>query len=395
MIELSHLIAGPYGPQLLASEGAVVIKVERPGGELARHREPLRHGKGGSISAHYVAYNEGKQSIVLDLKNPQGLSVLHSLIAGANVFVTNFRLAALARLGLDPKTLRRRYPSLIIACISGYGFERAGDFADRAGLAMVAEATSGVTALTRDHAGNPVWCGYPLGDVIAGMTAHCAILLALRNQERSGVGRIIDLGLVDCALPLAAIALARIQLADDELASFAAANDFHGVPYGVYPASDGFVTLGVNSDIFWRRLCTAMERADLGTDPRYATYVERAKRQAEVNAITSDFTSSFTRAQVVAKLAEVDVPAASVLSTREVLANDYVKGRGGLREVDDGVGGTVMLPVNPAYPEASSMPRVPRLDEHRGEILSARLGLGPADVDRLEQAGAFGKSLNR
>ena len=390
VIELSHLIAGPYSPQLLASEGALVIKVERPGGELSRHREPMRHGNGGSVSAHYASYNQGKQSIVLDLKNDEGLSTLHGLIASANVFVTNFRHAALKRLGLDPKTLLERYPALVIACVSGYGFERSGEYADRAGLAMVAEATSGVTALTRDHAGNPVWCGYPLGDVLAGMTAHSAILLALRNQDRFGVGRIIDLGLVDCALPLAAIALARIQLADEELSAFAAANDYHGVPYGVYPASDGFVNIGVNSDVFWRRLCAAMERTDLGTDPRYATYIERAKRQSEVNAITSAFSSSLTRAELTAKLTEVDVPAASVLTTHEVLNNEYVKQRGLLHQVDDGIGGTLTLPVNPAYPDPTYMPRIPRLDQHRSEVLASRLGLTAADIERLERAGAFG-----
>lgn len=391
VIELTHLIAGPYCAQLLAEEGADVIKVEPPTGELSRLREPMRHGEGGSVSAHYVALNRGKQSIVLDLKNDDGIRLLHELLASADVFVTNMRGAALGRLGIHPNALHERYPRMVIACISGFGLENAGEYADRAGLAMVAEAMSGTTGLTRDHSGSPVWCGFALGDVLAGMSAHAAILLALRNQERHGVGRVIDLSLVECALPMVSVALARVQLADATLSSFAGSNDFHGVPYGAFPASDGFVNIGVNGDAFWRRLCAAMERPELATDERYATYIERAKRQSEVHGITEAFTRAHTREQVVAKLNDADVPVAGILSMNEVLDLEFFKGRGALLEVDDGIGGTVTLPADPARFDATAgMPSVPRLGQHRDKVLSEQLGLGPKDVSRLEQAGAFG-----
>lgn len=392
VIELTHLIAGPYCGQLLAEEGAQVIKVEPPGGELSRSRAPLREdAHGHTVSAHYGALNRGKQSIALDLKNAEGLKVVHCLLESANVLITNMRAAALERLGIHPETLHKRYPRLVIACISGFGMEDAGEFADRAGLALVAEAMTGATGLTRDHAGNPVWCGFALGDILAGMTAHGAILLALRNQERHGMGRILDLGLIECTLPMVSVALARVQIADAALSAFAGSNDFHGVPYGAFPASDGFINIGVNRDDFWRRLCVAMGRPELGTDDRYATYVERAKRHDDVNAITETFTRAHTRAEITTKLNEADVPVAAVLSMNEVLNDEYLRQRGALQEVDDGLGGTLRLPADPSrFRTGQEQLRLPRLGEHRVAVLEKELGLCSAEIARLESAGAFG-----
>jgi crotonobetainyl-CoA:carnitine CoA-transferase CaiB-like acyl-CoA transferase len=211
VIELSHLIAGPHCGQLLAEEGATVIKIEPPDGELTRHREPMRHSDLGTISGYFGALNRGKKSVAIDLKNAEGMKILHALLARADVVLTNMRGGALKRLGLFPDELLERYPRLVIACITGFGLKDAGPYAERAGLAMVAEAMSGTTSLTRDHEGNPVWCGFAMGDILAGMTAHSAILLALRNQQRYGRGRVLDLSMVECSLPMVCVALAREQ----------------------------------------------------------------------------------------------------------------------------------------------------------------------------------------
>lgn len=392
VIELSHLIAGPYCGQLLAEEGATVIKVEPPQGELTRHREPIRHSEEGSISGYFGALNRGKQSIALDLKNESGLEILHGLLASADVLVTNMRGGALKRLGLYPDDLVKQYPRLIIACISGFGLNNAGRFTERAGLAMVAEAMSGTTSLTRDHSGNPVWCGFAMGDILAAMTAHAAILLALRNQERHGVGKVLDLSMVECALPMVSVALAREQSASDELRAFAGSNNFHGVPYGVFPASDGFVNIGVNRDDFWKRLCEAMGKPELGSDPRYETYIERAKRQLEVHQLTEEFTRQFTRDEIVTKLNAVDVPVASILTMPELTEDEYMNLRGAFRTVQDGIGGTMRLPIDPTqFGGAPGSDQVPLLGQHRDMVLRNELDLDAQDIDRLEQAGAFGE----
>ncbi len=393
VIELSHLIAGPYCAQLLAEEGASVIKIEPPEGELTRHREPMRHADGKTISGYFGALNRGKQSLALNLKSAAGSDTLHRLLEGSDVLVTNMRGGALERLGLHPDELIKRYPRLIIACISGFGLRDAGKYTERAGLAMVAEAMSGTTSLTRDHEGNPVWCGFAMGDILAAMTAHSAILLALRNQAEYGIGRVLDLSMVECSLPMVCVALAREQSASAELRAFAGSNNFHGVPYGAFPAADGFVNIGVNRDDFWKRLCEAMQRPELAEDPRYATYVERAKRQQEVHQLTEAFTRRHTREEVVRKLNAVDVPVASILTIGELTSDEYMRMRGAFRVVRDGIGGTMLLPVDPTrFTPAEGSDLVPRLNEHRDSVLKRELNLSPADIVRLEREGAFGKT---
>jgi formyl-CoA transferase len=391
VVELCHLIAGPYCCQMLADEGATVIKVEPPEGELTRHRAPARHSAEGEVTAYYASLNRGKQSIVLDLKNPEGATLMAKLIASADVFVTNMRISALERLGLHPKKLRERHPRLIVAAISGFGIDNAGEHGNRAGLAIVAEAMSGATGLTRDHSGNPVWCGFALGDITAAVAAHAGILLALRNQERFGVGRLLDLGLVECMLPMVSVAMGRVQVEGEGVSGFTGSNSFHGIPYGAFPAADGAVNIGVNRDDFWRRLCTAMGKPELGTDPRYATYVERAKRQKEVHELTEAFTRRHTRAEIVAKLVEVDVPVAAILGMKEVIRDDHLNTRGALWNVDDGIGGSFTLPANACWLERPEHPlRIPRLGENRDGILQSELGLSKGEIAQLGNSGAFG-----
>jgi crotonobetainyl-CoA:carnitine CoA-transferase CaiB-like acyl-CoA transferase len=391
VVEMCHLIAGPYCCQMLADEGAQVIKVEPPGGELTRHRPPARQADDGEVTAYYASLNRGKESVVLDLKNPEGAGVLNGLLSSADVFVTNMRASALERLGFHPNALRDRFPRLVIVCISGFGMENSGEYADRAGLAIVAEAMAGATGLTRDHSGNAVWCGFALGDIMAAVSAHAAILLALRNQDRHGVGQLIDLGLVESMLPMVAVALSRAQVEENAVSDFAGSNNFHGIPYGAFPCSDGAVNIGCNRDDFWRRLCVAMGRPELGSDERYAKYIERVRRQKEVHAITEEFTRAHTRAEITAKLIEVDVPVAGILSMKEVVANKYLRKRGALRQVDDGFGGTFTLPANAAwFEDTGDIPRVPRLGEQRDAVLTRELGLSASDIARLDQSGAFG-----
>ena len=391
VVELAHLIAGPYCCQMLADEGATVVKIEPPGGELTRHRQPVRSTELGDVTAYYASLNRSKQSVVLDLKHPEGAEIMQRLIEGADVFVTNMRVSALERLGLHPSELHKRFPRLIVACISGFGMENSGESAGRAGLAIVAEALSGATGLTKDQSGNPVWCGFALGDITASVSAHAAILLALRDKDRYGVGKLIDLGLVECMLPMISVAMGRAQVQEQLVSDFEGSNSFHGIPYGAFPASDGAVSIGVNRDDFWERFCIAMGRPELGYDPRYATYSERLKRQKEVHALTEEFTRSHTRAQITQKLIDVDVPVAPILSMEEVVKDKYLLDRGALWNVEDGVGGVFTLPANTAWFEKPEhTPRIPRLGEHNESVLTGQLGLTVDQVARLKSDGAFG-----
>ncbi|EWT07330.1 hypothetical protein N864_05535 [Intrasporangium chromatireducens Q5-1] len=389
VVELCHLIAGPYCGMLLADEGADVVKVEPPQGELTRSREPIRVTEQGTMSGYFASLNRRKRSISLDLKNAAGAELFHELMQDADVFLTNMRGGALSRLGIHPEQLRERYPSLIVVSMSGFGLYNTGEDPNRAGLAMVAEAVSGTTALTRDREGRPTWCGFALGDIVTGMTAHSSVLLGLRERDITGQGRLVDLALTECALPLATVALARVQSSSAELSKVAGANDFHGVPYGTFEASDGFFNVGVNRDDFWARLCQAMGRPELTTDPRYATYVERASRQHEVEALLEDWSMRLTREEVVRTLTEADVPVAPVLTMSEVTDYDHFRARGTFIEVDDTIGGTLRQPTDPTGFAVNAPARVPRLGEHRDEVLG-ELGLDATEINKVAERGAFG-----
>lgn len=394
VVELCHLIAGPYVGMLLADEGADVVKVEPPQGELTRSREPIRTSEQGSMSGYFASLNRRKRSVAVDLKTDGGADLLHRLLADADVFITNMRGAALGRLGVHPEELRARYPKLVVVSMSGFGLANSGPDVNRAGLAMVAEAISGTTGLTRDREGRPTWCGFALGDILTGMTAHASVLLGLRERDRTGEGRLIDLSLTESTLPLATVALARVQSTDANLAKVAGANDFHGVPYGTFAAADGFYNIGVNRDDFWARVCQAMGRPDLGSDPRYATYLERASRQREVEALLEEWSTGLTREQVVDALMAVDVPVAPVLTMAEVLDSEHFAARGTFIDVDDAIGGHLRQPNDPTGFGLTSPARVPHLGEHRDEVL-AELGLAPDAVEELERSGAFGAAPSR
>lgn len=390
VVELSHLIAAPYAGMLMADEGAEVIKVEPPQGELARSREPTRKLGPHRVSGHFGGHNRGKRSIALDLKAEGGREVMRKLLSEANAFITNVRPGALARLGLHPDTLHQEFPHLIVVIITGFGYRNAGEYEGRAGLAMIGEALSGSTSLTRDHQGNPVWCGFALGDVAAGMTAHSAILLALRQQERTGKGKVIDVTLAESMLPMVISAMARVQIADEDAKKAAGPNNYHGVPYGSFRAKDGYINLGVNNDKMWRQFCVAIGRPELGDDPRYALYMDRAANMAEVLKITEDFTGVRTREELTQIFEQADIPVAPILSIQEALDNDYFALRKSFRMVDDGLGGELKLPIDPThFYDPETRPALPRLDQHREEILR-QYGYGEAEMARLAEEGAFG-----
>lgn len=390
VVELCHLIAGPYCGMLLADEGADVVKVEPPQGELTRARAPFRTTQDGTMSGYFASLNRRKRSVALDLKHPGGAAVLEKLLSEADVFVTNMRPQALRRLGFHPEDVLERHPQIVSVSMTGFGLHDSGPDANRAGLAMVAEALSGTTSLTRDRDGMPVWCGFALGDIMTGTTGHASVLLGLLNRQRTGKGRLIDLALTESTLPLVSVALARVQAADALESTSKGGNDFHGVPYGTFAAADGYYNIGVNRDDYWGRLAEAMGRPDLVDDPRYATYDARAERQREVEALLEGWSSTLPRDEVIQAISDADVPVAPVLTMAEVLKLDHFLARGSFVEVDDAIGGSYQQPDDATGFSIDAPARIPHLGEHRDAVLT-ELGLNAEQIESLADGGAFGK----
>jgi len=387
VVDFTHILAGPFCTQLLADAGATVMKVEPPGGEYARIRGPRRIGADGAeLSSYNAAVNRGKRSISLNLKNADGLDVALRLARSADVVVENFAPGALERLGLSFPKLRADDPRLITASISLYGgLESAGALATRGGLAIVSEGESSLTSMTRDHEGTPVALGVPVGDMATGLAAYAAITTALYERETTGLGQHLDISMVRTLLALNACGITGEQITDANLF------DLRTAGYGIFPAADGFVTIGVNNDSLFRRLVTAMGQPELADDPRYASYQERDARAHEVDEIIAAWTRTLSADEIIARTSPSGVPSGKVATPADILSNEELRSLGFLEEVQDSLGGTIDTPRNPLGFRQGSY-AVPRLAEHTDELLAEALGLEATEVERLRASGAFGNS---
>lgn len=389
VVDFTHVLAGPFSTQLLADAGADVVKVEPPAGEYARVRGPVRVGADGTeVSSYHAAINRGKRSISLDLKTRAGVELAQQFIADADVVVENFAPGALLRLGVDFAGLRERYPRLITASVSLYGgFEAAGALAERPGLAVVAEAESTVTGMTRDAGKRPVFLAIPLGDMATGLATYGAITTALFERERTGRGQHLDVSMVRTLMALNSCGITGQQIDVGDIA------DVRMAAYNIFATSDGFVAIGCNSDAIFARLCAAMGKPELARDPRYATYQEREQRIAEVDGVVTEWAVGLSSTDVVEVLTAHRVPCGNVRTPANALADQRLRELGFFKSVSDGLGGTLDTASNPFRWEQTDS-AIPRLDEHGRELI-AELGIDGDGYDKLAAEGAFGSLAGR
>jgi crotonobetainyl-CoA:carnitine CoA-transferase CaiB-like acyl-CoA transferase len=282
--------------------------------------------------------------------------------------VTNFRESAINRLGLNPHELRKRYPGLIVATISAFGIDNATSAQGQPGVAIVAEAISGISALAEDSDGQPTWAGFPLGDYVAGLTAYGAIVTALHKRHTTGQGSYLDISMAESLLAFNGITMAR-----DAFRSRRSDEDSDErespVPFGIFPAMGGHVAIGVNSDKFWHALCQAMERPELADNVRFATQRGRIDNRKEVIEMVSAWTSQLSREEVVRRMVEAGVPGAAVNRSDDILANEILAERGALVPVHWGEQAVASIPASAMGFKSHASNRLPRLGEHTDEVL--------------------------
>jgi crotonobetainyl-CoA:carnitine CoA-transferase CaiB-like acyl-CoA transferase len=383
VVDFTHLVAGPFCTMLLSDAGASVFKIEPPWGDSSRFRGARRDGADGRhVSGYVVATNRGKQSVVLDLKSGAGKQMALELIEGADVLIENFAPGVLDRLGLGTTEMRARFPRLITASISLFGAMEDDSIPERSGLAIVAEAESGLAERAKDEHGTPVPFGFPLGDIASGLTAYSGILTALIARGVTGVGRHVDVSMVRTLFAFNATAVAGYALAGDAERSITTA------PYGYFPCADGFVAVAVNVDPLWVRFCGAIGRPELADDPRYSHYTARDPRVAEVEEIVVSWTRERNKAEIVETLAGAGVPCGAVNTIGDITAHPLYRQAGLFTKVDDGMGGVAEVPHNPmGYERAGAA--IPQIGENTADVFRS-LGYSAQDLaDRLA-AGAFG-----
>src|SRR5262245_13949377 len=278
VVAIDQAVAAPYCTSRLADAGARVIKVERPGGDFARHYDTVA----GGLSSYFVWLNRGKESIVLDVKRPGDAALLHRMIAKADVFVQNLIPGAAARAGFGAEELRRRHPRLISCDISGYGED--GPYAEMKSYDLLIQAETGLASVTGRPEG-PGRVGVSVVDIAAGMYAYMGILEALQERTRTGRGKGLKVSLFDAMADWMTVPLLyqehtgqappRVGLAHPSVQ-----------PYGLYDCADGQIVISVQNDREWARFCrTVLEDEMLVDAPRFNTMPGRVKNLAALNAI--------------------------------------------------------------------------------------------------------------
>src|SRR5690242_20464767 len=293
VIAIEQAVAAPFATRQLADLGARVIKIERPGvGDFARGYDTTVNG----MSSHFVWLNRSKQSLTLDLKQPEALGVLRSLLAGADVFIHNLAPGAMSRLGFASADVRRQHPRLIVCEVSGYG--SSGPYRDKKAYDLLVQSETGVLSITGTEQ-EPAKVGISVADISAGMYAFSGVLAALVRRGKTGKGSAIEISLFDSLAEWMSYPVYYAYGGAPPPRSGAR----HAViaPYGPYTAGDGHVVyLGLQNEREWARFCAeVIGRPQMTTDPRFSSNPRRVEHRGELDAAIADAFSGLTAAQVI------------------------------------------------------------------------------------------------
>lgn len=308
--DFSRVLAGPYGTMLLADLGATVIKVEAPRGDDTRGWvPPARDG----VGTYYLSVNRNKDSVVLDLKNPDDLETAYDIIDRADVFVENFKPGGLAQFGLDPGSVAQRWPHLVHASITGFGLDGG---AHMPGYDLLVQAMSGLMHVTGSQHGPPQRAGVAIFDVVTGMHAVIGILAALRERTTSGLGQHIVLDLLSSAQSSLVNQTAGYAACDNE--PMRMGNEHPSLyPYGPFMASDREVVVCVGNDAQFARLVDLLGMPELAGDPRYTTMQGRNLNRSTLEPLIIQGLSTRTADEWFHALQDINVPSAPILTVGE------------------------------------------------------------------------------
>lgn len=382
--DFTHVLAGPFCTRVLCDLGAEVIKVETPGGDLARRLGARR----GGMSGYFMQQNCGKQNVSLDLRQSEGRDLALDLIEKSSIVVENFRPGVMDGLGLGWEAAKQRNPGLVYCSISGFGHN--SPLRDQRAFAGVAHAATGI--LDRQ---SKAWQTEPqdsvlaIGDTVSGLQATISILAALRLAEQTGRGQWIDIAMHDALLAIQEAA--NFHLFSDETTQY----DY--LCAWLYPCRDQWVVVPSDPRSDWLRLCAVMERTDLAEAERYASFDQRVALRAELEGHLGQWVAGHTDAdQVVAKLHAGGLAAARVLSMSDALGSEQTRARQMTVPRDDRNGGQIEV-LNSPYRFSDAESGVRGKPAFRGEdnraVFGDLLGRSAKELARLEAIGVLSDRL--
>jgi CoA:oxalate CoA-transferase len=387
VLEMTQVLSGPFGGQILADLGAEVIKLEPPGGDLARAMQPHFIG---DDSVYFISLNRNKRSVAVDLKKPEGAALVRRLMARCDVVLENNRPGVLDRLGLKAGELRKENPRLIWCAITGFGQD--GPYRDKPAYDMIVQALSGGMSLTGEPGGPPVRAGIPVGDIAAGMYAVIAILSALNRRHATGQGETIDISMLDCQAAMLTYQAAYFLHSGKGPGRQGSGHDSIPV-YRSFTGGDGqdFVICAV-TEANWQAVCRVIADPALTADPRFATPRARYNNRLPLWAQLEAAFSARPAADWVTRLAAESVPVAVVNTLGQVVADPQIVHRGMVTELAAPDGRRARVMGNPIALAAASKAEArfpPRLGEDTAEVLCELLGLSATELQALRQSGAI------
>src|SRR5476649_345250 len=323
VITLEHAIAAPFCTRQLADLGARVIKIERPGtGDFARGYDERVDG----LASHFVWTNRSKESLSLDVKQPEAEKILDALVADADVLVQNLAPGAADRLGLGYETLSKKYPKLIVCDISGYGAD--GPYRDKKAYDLLIQSESGFLSITGSP-GEPAKAGCSIADIAAGMYAYSNILSALILRGRTGKGCRIDVSMLESMVEWMGYPL-YYAIGDQSPPALSGASHATIYPYGPFAAGDGrTVMLGLQNEREWKVFCAkVLLRPELASDGRFDANARRVANKAALQALITETFSALSAEQVVARLEDAQIANANVSTMADVWSHAQLQARG-------------------------------------------------------------------
>ena len=392
IIDLTTVILGPYATQRLGDLGADVIKVESRDGDNIRHSAPMKHHGMGHIFLHL---NRNKRSLVLDLKQPAGHAAMLKLCATADVLIYNVRPQAMRRLGLDYPALQAINPRLIYVAVSGFGHRdvKPSPYSDHPAFDIVAQALSGLMQRPERTEDRPVYLGFSLSDIEAGIVAAQGTLLALLQRAQTGRGQKVEVAMQDAMVNYCRIAYSRQLMTNKACERNGNSVVLGNAPCEVFKCKPGghndyvFIYTSRATNAHWENLCDTIGRADLKADPRLATPVMRGNHAKEINAEIEKWTMNFTKHEAMEKLGAAGVPCGAVMDTKELSDDPTMVDREIFVDVDHPVRGKVRIPGWPVKMSDShvAVKASPILGANTYEVYGEMLGLSKADVDALKK----------
>ena len=388
ILAVSQFGAGPFGTQMLADLGADIIKIEDPGvgGDSARYVPPFQ---GEADSPYFQSFNRGKRSVSINLRHPDGQAVFHDLVRVSDAVFNNARGDLPDKLGLTYDLLKEINPRVVCCSLTGYG--RTGPRAAEPAFDYLVQGYAGYMAVTGEPDGPPGKCGVSVIDFAGGYAAMVGLMVGLFDAQRTGVGRDVDIALLDTAVSMLSY-FAVWTLNHDWIAERTRSSAHQTlVPAQNFPTRDGWIVIFCNKDKFWRDLVETLGAPELAEDARFRTFGDRfAHKDALLPLLQARFATRTTDEWLDRLRGRV--PCAPVNDVRQALADPQVLARDMIVEVEHPDFGTLKEVRSPVRTEGEIRhpARAPKLGEHTDEILREILSYSDGTIARLRHAGVIG-----